>query len=125
MSKDDQYPARTPWPAITLGLFLLCASEAVLAEQPAERRGLRFVGLHCARCHSIEQNSESPLASASPFRALHLKYAVADQQRPLAEEIHPSMPLFRLTPGHGLSQDAPLNSPFSAGCRAAIFFSSG
>jgi cytochrome c len=118
MSKDDQfrqyarasnrtrlsgtarkYPARNPWPVITLGLVLLCPSEAALAEQPAERRGLRFVGLHCARCHSIEQNSESPLASAPPFRALHLKYAVADLQRPLAEGIHPSMPLFRLTPG--------------------------
>jgi mono/diheme cytochrome c family protein len=94
-----KYPARNPWPAITLGLVLLCASEAALAEQPAERRGLRFVALHCARCHGIEQNSESPLANAPPFRALHLKYAVADLQRPLAEGIHPSMPLFRLTPG--------------------------
>jgi cytochrome c553 len=82
-----KYPARNPWPAITLGLVLLCASEAAL------------VALHCARCHGIEQNSESPLANAPPFRALHLKYAVADLQRPLAEGIHPSMPLFRLTPG--------------------------
>jgi hypothetical protein len=30
---------------------------------------------------------------------LDLKYGVADLQRPLAEGIHPTMPLFRLTPG--------------------------
>lgn len=95
-----KYPARNPWAAMTLGLILLCAIEAALAEQPpAERRGLRFVGLHCAQCHGIEQDSESPLTNAPPFRTLHLKYAVADLQRPLAEGIHPSMPLFRLTPG--------------------------
>lgn len=35
---------------------------------------------------------------APPFRALYLKYAVADLQRPLAEGIHPVMPRFRLEP---------------------------
>jgi hypothetical protein len=30
---------------------------------------------------------------------LHLKYGVADLQRPLAEGVHPTMPLFKLTPG--------------------------
>ena len=54
--------------------------------------------MHCARCHAIDKVSESPLTIAPPFRTLHLKYPVADLQRPLAQGIHPSMPLFRLEP---------------------------
>ena len=85
---------------ITLGAILLCANEAALAEQsPAERRGLRFVRLHCAQCHAIDKTSASPLTIAPSLRALNLRYGVADLQRPLAEGIHPTMPLFRLTPG--------------------------
>jgi cytochrome c len=59
---------------------------------------LRFVRLHCAQCHAIDKVSESSLASAPPFRTLHLKYAVSDLQRPLAQGIHPMMPRFRLEP---------------------------
>ena len=70
-----------------------------LAEQsPAERRGLRFVSLHCAQCHAIDKVSESPLAVAPPFRTLHLKYPIESLERPLTEGIiasHPTMPQFR------------------------------
>ena len=83
---------------IALGVILLCASESAIAESPAERRGLRFVSLHCAECHAIDKVSESPLAIAPPFRTLHLKYSVADLQRPLAQGVHPVMPKFRLEP---------------------------
>jgi cytochrome c len=92
--------AHALWPAITLGAILLCVSEAAHAEEtPSDRRGLRFVRLHCAECHAIDDVSASPLSNAPPFRTLHLKYGVADLQRPLAEGVHPTMPLFRLTPG--------------------------
>jgi cytochrome c len=66
---------------------------------PAERRGLRFVRMHCSRCHAIDQVGESPFATAPPFRTLRLKYPVADLQRPLANGVHPVMPRFRLEPG--------------------------
>ena len=93
-------PAHTPWLAITLGAILLCTIEAAPAEEsPAERRGLRFVRLHCAQCHAIDKVSASPVGNAPPLRTLNLKYGVADLQRPLAEGIHPTMPRFWLTPG--------------------------
>jgi cytochrome c len=66
---------------------------------PAERRGLRFVRMHCSRCHAIDQVGESPLATAPPFRTLRLKYPVADLQRPLANGVHPVMPRFQLEAG--------------------------
>jgi cytochrome c len=87
------------WLAIVLGAILLEASQPVLAEQsPAERRGMRFVRLQCARCHAIDKVGESPLAIAPPFRTLHLRYPVADLQRPLSQGIHPIMPRFQLEP---------------------------
>jgi len=82
---------------IALAAILLNAGESAVAQSAAERRGLRFARLHCAQCHAIEGVGESPLAIAPPFRTLHLKYPVEDLQRPLAEGIHPKMPLFQLT----------------------------
>jgi cytochrome c len=90
------YPAQFLWRVIALSSILLVASELAFAQSPAERRGLRFVRLHCAQCHSIDKFSESPLATAPPFRTLHLRYPVSDLQRPLAQGIHPTMPRFRL-----------------------------
>jgi mono/diheme cytochrome c family protein len=89
---------RLPRLIIAVGAILLHAGEYALAQSPAERRGLRFARLHCAQCHAIEGVGESPLTTAPPFRTLHLKYPVQDLQRPLAEGIHPKMPLFQLTP---------------------------
>lgn len=75
-------------------------SEDVLS--PAEQRGLVFVRTNCARCHSIDKVSASPLKVAPPFRTLHERYPVESLQESLAEGIvtgHPSMPEFRLDPG--------------------------
>jgi hypothetical protein len=36
---------------------------------------------------------------APPFRTLHLRYPVADLQRPLADGVHPIMPKFQLNAG--------------------------
>jgi len=68
-------------------------------ESPAARRGWIFVRVHCGLCHAIDRSSTSPLSTARPLHALHIRYAVADLQRPLAEGIHPSLPAFRLTSG--------------------------
>jgi hypothetical protein len=92
------------WPAIALGLILLFASEAALTEQPpAERRGLRFVRVHCAQCHGIDQDSESPLTNAPPFRTLRLIFAlhadswltVASEQSSILRNISGLIPLSR------------------------------
>lgn len=72
------------------------------AQSPAERRGQTFVRTNCARCHSIDKVSPSPLTSAPPFRTLHLRYPVETLEEALAEGIvtgHPAMPEFRLDPG--------------------------
>jgi mono/diheme cytochrome c family protein len=69
------------------GAFLLCATEPASAEEsPAERRGLIFVREYCSQCHAIGKVGGSRLANAAPFRALRLRYPVADLQRPLLEE---------------------------------------
>ena len=92
--------ARPRWLATVVGSLALCAGEPALAQQsPAEQRGLTFVRTNCARCHSIDKVSDSPLAIAPPFRTLHLKYPIEDLRRPLSEGIianHPTMPQFRL-----------------------------
>ena len=102
------YPAQLRWRVTALTAILLCASEPALAQpsaelanaqSPAERRGFRFVRLHCAHCHAIDKVGASPLAAAPPFRTLHLRYPVSDLQRPLAHGIHPNMPRFQLDAG--------------------------
>jgi len=78
----------------------IAKTEDVLS--PAEQRGLVFVRTNCARCHSIDKVSASPLKVAPPFRTLHERYPVESLQESLAEGIvtgHPSMPEFRLDPG--------------------------
>jgi cytochrome c len=70
--------------------------------QPVEQRGFTFVRVHCARCHSVDKVTESPLKIAPPFRTLHQRYPVESLEEALAEGIvtgHPSMPEFRLDPG--------------------------
>ena len=61
-------------------------------------RGRRLALTHCAKCHSIDKVTASPLGLAPPFRTLHTRYPVEDLEEPLAEGIvtgHPSMPEFR------------------------------
>jgi len=69
---------------------------------PAAQRGLVIVRTNCARCHAIDNVSESPLKVAPPFRTLHQRYPVEALEEPLAEGIvtgHPSMPEFSFDPG--------------------------
>jgi mono/diheme cytochrome c family protein len=84
---------------LVLSLALLVHAPSAFAQSPAAQRGLTFVRVHCAQCHSIDKVSASPLAIAPPFRALHQKFPVESLRRRLSEGImttHPTMPQFRL-----------------------------
>jgi len=91
--------------AVAASLTLAVTPRSAYSEEtlsPPAQRGLVFVRTHCARCHSIDRVSESPLKIAPPFRTLHNRYPVESLQESLAEGIvtgHPSMPEFRLDPG--------------------------
>jgi mono/diheme cytochrome c family protein len=81
--------------------FLVCMSTSALALSPSEQRGFTIARTDCARCHSIDKLTESPLKVAPPFRILHERYPVTDLKRPLTEGIvagHPTMPQFRFDP---------------------------
>ena len=84
----------------TLALTLIVTMRA-FAASPSEQRGKAFALNNCARCHSIDQVSPSPLKIAPPFRTLHLRYPIETLEEALAEGIstgHPTMPQFRLDP---------------------------
>jgi cytochrome c len=79
----------------------LALTTSALAASPAEQRGRTFALNNCARCHSIDRVTESPLKIAPPFRTLHNRYPIETLGESLAEGIetgHPSMPMFQLDP---------------------------
>jgi cytochrome c len=82
--------------ALLLAFVLPACSEA---DAQSAQRGQIFARANCARCHSVDKFSESPLRIAPPFRTLHRKYPVDQLQEALAEGIvtgHQNMPEFRL-----------------------------
>src|SRR6202049_4926160 len=82
-------------------LAILMLMTPALAASSAEQRGKTFALNNCARCHSIDRVTESPLKIAPPFRTLHHRYPVETLAEALAEGIqtgHPTMPEFRLDP---------------------------
>jgi mono/diheme cytochrome c family protein len=84
----------------TVAASLFCVAQAD-AQTPTVQRGLNFVRANCARCHSIDKVTPSPLAIAPPFRELHKRYPVESLQEAFAEGIqtgHQNMPQFRLEP---------------------------
>ena len=85
---------------ILIGVMVLIANAAG-AESPSEFRGRLFAKANCAKCHSIDRYTPSPLKIAPPFRELHRRYPVETLSEALAEGIdtgHPTMPMFRLEP---------------------------
>ena len=65
---------------------------------PAAQRGFTLARTYCARCHSIDKVTDSPLAIAPPFRTLQKKYPVENLEESMAEGLstgHPTMPEFR------------------------------
>ena len=82
-------------------LVTLMLTTQALAMSPAEQRGKTFALANCARCHSVDRVTPSPLKIAPPFRTLHLRYPVETLGEALAEGIvtgHPTMPAFQLDP---------------------------
>jgi cytochrome c len=82
--------------AMTIAMVMSAA-----ALSPAEQRGKTFVITNCARCHSVDKVTPSPLKIAPPFRTLHLRYPIDTLEESLAEGIvtgHPTMPVFQLEP---------------------------
>ena len=82
------------------GMLLASALLASFAPAAASspEQGKRLAMLYCAKCHSIDKVSPSPLTIAPPFRTLHERYPVETLQEALGEGIvtgHPTMPEFR------------------------------
>jgi len=78
------------------------ADPAFAQMSPAAQRGLTYVRTYCARCHSVDKVTESPLRVAIPLRDVHRHYPVESLAESLAEGIrtgHPSMPEYQLDPG--------------------------
>ena len=85
---------------VSLALTLVTLTP-VAAASPQEQRGKTFALNNCARCHSIDKLSPSPLKIAPPFRTLHKRYPIETLAEALAEGIstgHPTMPAFQLDP---------------------------
>ena len=81
--------------------FTLITLTAASAATPQEQRGKTFALNNCAKCHSIDRVTSSPLKVAPPFRTLHKRYPVETLGEALAEGIytgHPTMPAFQLDP---------------------------
>lgn len=80
---------------------IVCAIVTANAQAQSVQRGLNFVRANCARCHSVDKFTESPLKIAPPFRELHKRYPIESLQEAFAEGIrtaHQNMPEFRLEP---------------------------
>jgi len=87
--------------ALRHGLIGLLLITPALAAPTAQQRGKAFAQANCARCHSIDHGSKSPLKIAPPLRTLHNRYPIEALEEALAEGIstgHPSMPAFELDP---------------------------
>ncbi|MBX9777308.1 MAG: cytochrome c [Xanthobacteraceae bacterium] len=87
---------------VAIFALLTSSASAQTTLEPAAQRGLTLARANCARCHSIDRVTASPLAIAPPFRTLHKKYPVENLEEALAQGIstgHPTMPEFRFDPG--------------------------
>jgi cytochrome c len=83
----------------TLVTLILITPALVIS--PAVRRGQTFALNNCARCHSVDRVTPSPLKITPPFRGLHLRYPIETLGEALAECIntgHAAMPAFVLDP---------------------------
>jgi mono/diheme cytochrome c family protein len=82
--------------------YLSFGATSFAQTDPRQQRGLLFATTNCARCHSIDKVTTSPLKQAPPFRELHKRYPVESLEEALGEGIvtgHQNMPEFRLDPG--------------------------
>jgi cytochrome c len=68
--------------------FTFITLTAAAAASPQEQRGRTFALNNCAKCHSIDKVSVSPLKIAPPFRTLHKRYPIETIGEALAEGIY-------------------------------------
>lgn len=83
---------------VLFGAVMLTMTNTAPTKAANIERGKRLARLYCARCHSIDKVSPSPLSIAPPFRTLHERYPIDRLEEALAEGIvtgHPSMPEFQ------------------------------
>lgn len=83
---------------VLVGVAMLTMTNTAPTEAANIEHGKRLARLHCARCHSIDKVSPSPLSIAPPFRTLHERYPIDSLEEALAEGIvtgHPGMPEFQ------------------------------
>ena len=82
-------------------LAVLMALGTALAQADDIAEGTTLVELNCARCHAVDQTSDSEHADAPPFRTLSQRYPIDALEEAFAEGIstgHPDMPEFVATP---------------------------
>jgi mono/diheme cytochrome c family protein len=82
-------------------LLFFAAFAPAEAASPQEKRGKILALYNCAKCHSIDKVSPSPVKIAPPFRTLHTRYPIEFLANALAHGIstgHPRMPPFPLGP---------------------------
>ena len=87
---------------VALAICNLIVVSAYAQMDPRQQRGFNLAKANCARCHSVDKVTASPLTLAPPFRELHNRYPVESLEEALGEGIvtgHPNMPEFRLDPG--------------------------
>jgi mono/diheme cytochrome c family protein len=76
-------------------------ASSVLGQSLPRERGQAIAEKHCARCHAIDDASDSPMGLAPPFRDLSQRYPIENLAEALAEGIvtgHPAMPRFTFEP---------------------------
>jgi len=84
-----------------LALLLTVPAGLASAQVADIELGRAIAEQHCAACHAIGPDDESPMADVPAFRDLHENYPVEHLAESLAEGImvgHPEMPVFVLDP---------------------------
>lgn len=80
---------------------IVLAASPTLGQPLPRDRGEALAQQHCARCHAIDDMSDSPMGLAPPFRDLSKRYPIEYLAEALAEGIvtgHPAMPRFTFEP---------------------------
>lgn len=101
-SKPLKKPHVTCWIAVLAACNLVFIVSVYAQMNPGQQRGFTLARANCARCHSIDKITPSPLKLAPPFRELHNRYPVESLEEALGEGIvtgHPEMPEFKLDSG--------------------------
>jgi mono/diheme cytochrome c family protein len=91
--------------ALGFGLCVFDQPVYAAAQYPTDpvsiATGLELAEIHCATCHAVGREGESPLKDAPRFRNLGKRYPLEDLEESLAEGIvtaHDGMPEFAFAP---------------------------